>query len=85
MARGFIGTIQKQALAQKLSLEEGKASAPSSTSSPSSAPSSASATDITAPASAEQPKKKKWVMPVVIGGGVLVVGILTYVLLKRKK
>jgi len=37
------------------------------------------------PAPTEQPKKKKWVMPVVIGGGVLVVGILAYVLLKRKK
>jgi hypothetical protein len=33
---------------------------------------------------AEQPKKKKWLIPVVIGGGVLVVGILTYILLKRK-
>jgi hypothetical protein len=52
----------------------------------------ASTTDATAnapttdtPAPAEQTKKKKWVMPVIIGGGVLVVGILAYVLLKRKK
>jgi len=34
---------------------------------------------------AEQPKKKKWLMPVLIGGGVLVIGILTYVLLKKNK
>jgi len=47
------------------------------------APAPASTTDTPAPA--EQPKKKKWLMPVVIGGGVLVVGILAYVLLKRKK
>ena len=39
-------------------------------------------TDTTAPA--EQPKKKKWVMPVLIGSGVLVVGILVFVLLKKK-
>jgi hypothetical protein len=72
MARGLIGNIQKEAQRQsnvnpKLSLEEGKAPAP------------------TTNATAEQPKKKKWFMPVVIGGGVLIVGILTYVLLKRKK
>jgi len=73
MARGFIGNIQKEA--QRLSLEQGKASAPST--------SPASATDVTAPI--EQSKKKKWLMPVVIGGGVLIVGILAYVLLKRKK
>jgi hypothetical protein len=33
---------------------------------------------------AEEPKKKKWVMPVLIGSGVLVVGILVFVLLKKK-
>jgi hypothetical protein len=84
MAKGLIGTIQKEAQRQnsinpKLSLEEGKASASSTTTSPASAPT----TDATAPA--EQPKKKKWLMPVLIGGGVLIVGILAYVLLKRKK
>lgn len=76
MARGFIGNIQKEV--QRLSLEQGKASAPSTT------PSSASSTT-PAPALAEQPKKKKWLMPVLIGGGVLVIGILTYVLLKKNK
>jgi hypothetical protein len=75
MARGFIGNIQKEA--QRLSLEQGEASAPSTTTPP------ASATDVTAPI--EQPKKKKWLMPVLIGGGVLVIGILTYVLLKKNK
>jgi hypothetical protein len=75
MARGFIGNIQKEA--QRLSLEQGKAPAPSTANPP------ASAIDVTAPI--EQPKKKKWLMPVVIGGGVLIIGILTYVLLKKKK
>jgi len=68
MARGLIGNIQKEV--QRLSLEEGKASAPST---------------IPINTTAKEPKKKKWFMPVVIGGGVLIVGILTYVLLKRKK
>ena len=45
----------------------------------------ASATTTNVPATAEQPKKKKWLMPVLIGGGVLVIGILTYVLLKKNK
>ena len=75
MARGFIGNIQKEA--QRLSLEQGKASETSTATPP------ASAIDVTAPV--EQPKKKKWLMPVVIGGGVLIVGILTYILLKKKK
>ena len=76
MPRGFIGNFQKEAKRQnsvnpKLSLEQ-PASATTDT------PSDKPATD-------EQPKKKKWVMPVLIGVGVIVVGILTYVLLKRKK
>ena len=75
MPRGLIGNIQKEAKRQnsvnpKLSLEQ---------------PASAT-TDTPAdkPATAEQPKKKKWVMPVLIGSGVLVVGILVFVLLKKK-
>jgi hypothetical protein len=44
----------------------------------------ATTTDTTATAPIEQPKKKKWVMPVLIGSGVLVVGILVFVLLKKK-
>jgi hypothetical protein len=77
MARGFIGNIQKEVQKQssenpKLSLEQ-----------PTSTPTNATTTNV--PATAEQPKKKKWLMPVLIGGGVLVIGILTYVLLKKKK
>jgi len=75
MARGFVGNIVKEAQRQssvnpKLSLEQ---------------TTTTSATEVTTPAPAEQPKKKKWLRPVLIGGGVLIVGILTYVLLKRNK
>jgi len=78
MARGLIGNIQKEAQRQssinpKLSLEQPTGDTTGATTS----------NDVNAPA--EQPKKKKWLMPVLIGGGVLVVGILAYVLLKKKK
>lgn len=78
MARGFIGNIQKEV--QKQSSVNPKLSLEQPTSTPSSATTS---TDV--PANAEQPNKKKWLMPVLIGGGVLVIGILTYVLLKKNK
>jgi len=81
MARGFIGNIQKEAQRQGVSLKnklniEKEVEVPKSATTP---------TDVPAPAPIEQPKNKKWLMPVLIGGGVLVVGILAYVLLKRKK
>jgi len=79
MARGFIGNIQKQAQVGRLSLKgvnkfniEKENELPTST------------TLETSTTSAIQPKKKNFLIPIAIGGGVLVIGVLLYFTFRKK-
>jgi len=78
MARGFIGNIQKQAQVGRLSLKginkfniENENELPTS------------ATLETSTTSAIQPKKKNLLIPIAIGG-VLVIGVLLYFAFRKK-
>ena len=78
MARGFIGNIQKEAQVQRLSLKGNKFNIENENELPT------SATPETSTTSVIQPKKKNFLIPIAIGGGVLVIGVLLYFAFRKK-